>query len=384
MTAIRVGIVGASMDWGWGTNAHLPALQALPEYRVTAVATSRRESADRTAREFGVPLAFTDAAELSGHPEVDLVAVCVRVSAHDELVRTALQAGKHVYCEWPLGRNPTEAADLADLARERAVRHCVGLQARSAPAVAHARKLIDDGYLGRITSASVHAAVPVYGPVIPSAAMAYIYDQTTGATFLDVPGGHTLDALRHLAGDIEKWTAVAATRQPRITLADTGETIANTAPDDISISAVLASGIVAGIHLQGGRTNGSCTSIALSGTEGDLLIRSATDPVIPLTQTDAGEHGRSPDDYDAVTSAPNIGVQIEGLGLWGAQGVGHRLEPIDVPVPSIGIPPGHPAYNVACAYRAFAADITGGTSLAPDFHDAVALHRLIDAIKASV
>src|SRR5690606_8584914 len=102
---IRVGIVGATVTQGgsgWGANAHVPALHALPDYELHAVCTTREETARASAEAFDVPLAFHDMDEMVAHPEVDLVAVVVRVPGHYDLVMTALRAGKPVFCEWPL------------------------------------------------------------------------------------------------------------------------------------------------------------------------------------------------------------------------------------------------------------------------------------------
>ena len=60
---IRVGIIGASMRNGWGRDAHIPALRALPEFEITAVSTSRQETADEMAKHFGIPHAFADLAK---------------------------------------------------------------------------------------------------------------------------------------------------------------------------------------------------------------------------------------------------------------------------------------------------------------------------------
>jgi predicted dehydrogenase len=108
---IRVGVVGATPLRGWGTTAHLPALQALDEFEITAVSTTRLESATATAAAFGIPLAFADDAQLLSHPDVDVVAVSVKVPEHGRLVRAALEAGKHVFCEWPLGLDSGQAAE---------------------------------------------------------------------------------------------------------------------------------------------------------------------------------------------------------------------------------------------------------------------------------
>ena len=102
---IQVGIVGVSPDRGFASIAHIPALQALPEFEITAVCTTRQESAEAAARHFRVPLAFADPAKLAQHPDVDLVTVSVKVPDHYAPVMAAIEAGKHVYCEWPLGRD---------------------------------------------------------------------------------------------------------------------------------------------------------------------------------------------------------------------------------------------------------------------------------------
>ena len=102
---IRVGIVGANPSRGFASIAHIPALQALADFEISAVCTTRQDSADAAARHYGVPLAFCDAEKLARHPDVDLVAVSVKVPDHYLPVMAAIEARKHVYCEWPLGRN---------------------------------------------------------------------------------------------------------------------------------------------------------------------------------------------------------------------------------------------------------------------------------------
>jgi predicted dehydrogenase len=88
---IRVGIVGASMRNGWVRDAHIPAVSALPEFAITAVSTSRQETADETAKHFGIPHAFADPYKMVQHPDVDLVSICVRVPFHHQLGMAAFE-----------------------------------------------------------------------------------------------------------------------------------------------------------------------------------------------------------------------------------------------------------------------------------------------------
>src|SRR5262249_47367408 len=99
---IRVGIVGASASRGVAQIAHMPALKALPQFETVAVGPSRRETAEAAARHYGARFAFADAGEMARHPDIDLVTVSVKVPDHLAPVMAAIEAKKHVYCEWPL------------------------------------------------------------------------------------------------------------------------------------------------------------------------------------------------------------------------------------------------------------------------------------------
>src|SRR5437762_13786690 len=94
-TRIRVGIIGANPDRGWAAQAHIPALQSLSDdFEITALATSRRESADAASKLFRVSVAFDNHEDLVNSAAVDVVAVTVKVPYHLELATAALEAGK--------------------------------------------------------------------------------------------------------------------------------------------------------------------------------------------------------------------------------------------------------------------------------------------------
>src|ERR671917_2634517 len=149
---IRLGFVGANVRASWASRAHFPALLASPDVELTAVCTTRPDSAEEAREAFGAKLAFHDYREMVASPEIDAVAVVVRVPSHYEPTRAALEAGKHVYTEWPLGRTTAEAEELAALARAKGVRTVVGLQARVDPALLYMKELIKAGYVGEVLS----------------------------------------------------------------------------------------------------------------------------------------------------------------------------------------------------------------------------------------
>src|SRR5258706_11608444 len=177
---IRVGIIGANPDRGWAAQAHIPALKSLPDdFEITALSTSRRQSADAAGKLFGVPLAFDNPQGLVNSADVDVVAVTVKVPYHLELATAALDAGKAVYCEWPLGNGLNEAEKLAALAKKKNVLAVAGLDGRSAPSVAYVRDLIKQGYVGEVLSTTLIGSGMGWGATVP-AFNAYLNDKKNG------------------------------------------------------------------------------------------------------------------------------------------------------------------------------------------------------------
>src|SRR5262245_33227244 len=127
---IRLGMVGANINANWALESHYPALLASPDVELTAVCTTRRESAEEARDALGARFAFSDWREMVKSPEIDAVAVVVKVTEHFGPTKGALEAGKHVFTEWPLGKNSAEAEELAALARGSGLQTVVGLQAR--------------------------------------------------------------------------------------------------------------------------------------------------------------------------------------------------------------------------------------------------------------
>src|SRR3989449_1107052 len=220
---IRVGIIGANPDRGWAAQAHIPASKSLSDdFEITALSTSRRESAAAASKRFGVPLAFDNHQELVKNDAVDVVAVTVRVPYHLELATAALDAGKAVYCEWPLGNGLNEAKTLAALAKKKGVLAVAGVQALPAPTVAYVRDLIKQGYVGEVLSTSLIGSGMGWGRTVEPF-NAYMNNKKTGATMLSVPLAHTADALCHCLGEIRELSATMTVRRKSYTITCTGE-----------------------------------------------------------------------------------------------------------------------------------------------------------------
>src|SRR3982074_309904 len=267
---LGVGIIGVSPTRGWAATAHIPALRALPNYEIRALSATSPEAARAAGEAFGVVAVFSHHDQLVPQPDVDVVAVTVKVPHHRELVTAAIAAGKAVYCEWPLGRDVADARAMAAVAAKQGVRTVVGLQARQAPAIEFVQRLLRDGYVGEVLSTTmVGLSIPGDVVVQPNA---YMLDKAEGANGLTMPIGHSLDALSYLLGEFADLSAVSDLRRPLITIEETRERIVKTAPDQIAVIGTLTSGATASIHIRDAVAGGTGVLWGNNGNEGTLPL----------------------------------------------------------------------------------------------------------------
>ena len=351
---IRVGIVGATVTTGgsgWGANAHVPAIDILPDYELKAVCTTREETAQASKEKFGADLAFTDINEMAAHPDVDLVAVVVRVPWHYDLVMAGLRAGKPVFCEWPLGANLKQAEEMEELARQRNLNTIVGLQGRSAPALMYARDLVVQGYIGEVLAANM--TVIAQQQLERGAGRVWQREHKNGANTLTISGGHAIDALCFVLGEFSEVSARTKTMITEWKDTDTNTMVKVDAPDSISVAGVLQSGVEVAYQALAVPHNPSGTRFEIYGREGTLVV--------------------------------NGNANIGPSGLFGSKGNDPLAEmppPDEYLLTPEGTPAGPPR-NVAQAYVRYADSVQKGKPEAPDFGDAVKRHHLLDAIERS-
>jgi predicted dehydrogenase len=349
---IRLGFVGANVRSVWASQSHFPALLASPDVELTAVCTTRPETAEEARTAFGAKLAFSDWREMVGSSEIDAVAVVVRVPEHYGPTRAALEAGKHVYTEWPLGRNTGEAEELAAIARSAGVQTVVGLQSRVSPTLMYMKELLESDYVGEVLSINVSGFRVTQTQLTSS--RTWQADASSGANTLTIAFGHVVDALRFVAGDFARVRSLVTVQTPHWHETDTGRTVQVTSPDNVLVSGQLASGAVASVHV-------AAVPWAGRGFRMEVYGRSGT---LEVTGSVSSQRG-------------------ETLRLRGARGT-NELADLELPdrfnfVPS-DFPRGDP-FNVGQMYALFADAIRSGSNRAPTFETAVGLHRFLDAIQ---
>jgi predicted dehydrogenase len=348
---LRVGLIGAGGRWGpW---AHVPALQGLPETELFAVCTAHADTAQAAAEKYGVKRAYSDVKALGTDPQVEAALVAVRVPAHYALAKDALEAGKHVYCEWPLGANTREAEELAALARKKNLHTMVGLQRRASPAYLHMRELIADGYVGEVLS--VNMTLMNSGVLTRTSDRTWQRDVTLGANSLTITFGHVFDALCMVVGELTEVSAVVATRVPQWFETDTKKYVDVTSPDNIMIQGRLASGAIVNAYVGVHPYHGSGHRFEIYGTQGTLMM------------VGGGEAGQE-------SERRIVGGKKDDKALQELP-VPDRLKWVPEGVRSVGR-----AYDVGQMWVKFAQAIRGGAPVEADFDHAVRRHRTLDAI----
>src|SRR4051794_21139285 len=154
MRTINVGLIGA----GFMGKAHSLAYAAMPMFFWPAPAIPHRrtiadvtpEIADEAALRFGFERSTADWREIVADPEIDLVDVATPNHMHAEIAIAAAEAGKAIICEKPLARSGDEAQGMYDAVQRAGVVNMVAFNYRRTPAVALARRYIDEGAIGRV------------------------------------------------------------------------------------------------------------------------------------------------------------------------------------------------------------------------------------------
>ena len=349
---LRLGFVGANVNSTWASQSHFPALLASPDVEFTAVCTTRPESAEEARQAFGAKLAFHDFREMAASPDIDAIAVVVRVPSHYEPTRAAIEGGKHVYTEWPLGRNTAEAVELADMAREKGVQTAVGLQSRVSPALMYIKELIEADYVGEVLSCSLTTMRD--GALARPTGRTWQRDASLGANTLTIANGHVIDALRFVAGDFARVSCMVSTQAKEWYETDTEQYVEVASPDNVRVSGQLQSGAAASVHVGAAPWAGSGYRMEIYGREGTLVA----------TGSVSSQRG-------------------EMLRVQGAQR-SHHLEDLEIPDRFVYVPADFPQgdpFNVGQMYSLFAEAVRTGQNRLPTFDTAVDLHRFIDTIQ---
>ncbi len=370
----------AMIGGGFMGKAHALAYAAMPMFFWPAPAIPRRkilvdvgpEAAAEAAARYGFEESSTDWRSVVARPDIDIVDICTPNDSHAPIAIAALEAGKHVISEKPLARTGDEALTMLEAARRAGTTTMVAFNYRRTPAVALARKYIEDGRIGRILN--FRGTYLQDWSADPSSPRSWRFqkDIAGSGTVGDI-GTHVIDFARYLVGEIASVNAMVhnyISRRPiqQGGLDKLGTAARSDAPlgdidvDDEMITLLrFENGAVGSIEATRnafGRSNyltfeihGEGGSIAFDYERmGELKVMFADDP---------------PDSkgFRTVHTGP---AHPYGAGLW--------------PIPALGT--GYGETKIIECFD-FLSAIVAGTQPSPSFEDGYRISRIADAILAS-
>lgn len=152
---IGIGVIGM----GWMGTVHSRSYRLLNDRfhdntvraRLVICADNVAHRAEEARESLGFAEATTVWQDVIAHPDVQVVNIAAPNFLHKEMVQAATDAGKHIFCEKPVGRTPQETAEIESLASQAGVMSFVGFNYRWAPMVQHCKNLIDSGKFGTLT-----------------------------------------------------------------------------------------------------------------------------------------------------------------------------------------------------------------------------------------
>ena len=377
MKNINVGLIGG----GFMGKAHSLAYAAVPMFfwpsKVMPVKHTLAEFTDAMAADaatrFGFENSTSDWKSIIENPDIDLVDIATPNNSHAEIAIAALAAGKHVICEKPLARTVEEAAAMYEAARKSNSVNMVAFNYRRTPAVALAKKYIDDGSIGKIIN--FRATYLQDWSADPESPLSWRFQKSVaGSGAVGDILTHVLDMARYLAGEVTEVSAMTnhiITERP---LQQSGsDSLGNSkggadAPkgavdveDEVLSLLKFANGAIGSVEATRnawGRNN--FITLEIHGTEGSIAFNYENrDQLEVCFKSDEGDRRG----FRTVYTGPN---HPNGGALW--------------PIPALGI--GYGETKIIEAHDLFTA-IAGGEPVRPDFGDGYQVALIDDAILRS-
>ena len=214
MTEIGVGVIG----FGWMGQAHSRAYRDIPVYygdsgirpKLAAVADNVPARLDLARDNFGFGWGTLDWHELIDRDDVDVVDITAPNALHQEIAEAAAAAGKHIFCEKPVGISPEATAAIERAGRHAGIISGCGYNYRWAPLVQYTHQLIGDGRLGKLTHYRGRF-FSMYGrDRLGLLSWRFIQDEAGYGVLSDIMS-HAIDMAQYMCGPIRRVVATKET-----------------------------------------------------------------------------------------------------------------------------------------------------------------------------
>lgn len=352
---LRVGIISAA----WGAKAHLPAWRSLDGVEVTAICTSRPETAAKAAEDFKVARAFHDFRAMAADPEIDIVDCGTRPPLRFAMVMAALGAGKHVYNGIPFAKDLADARAMTDAWRKAGTVAVVDAFMQAVPAMVQMKAMVDAGWIGEVFGADIAFEVPLFSAAqtnVPG--YVWFADAANGASAGRNLGSHMLNLLVHFFGPVSSVAADISLALKEWPL--DGEIIRPEVPDRASLLLRHASGVPTRLEANWCKIGGEGFRFSVWGSKGRLEARA---PVFPMAHDTRLFGTREP--ALGTAAMEEIAVGPEYLTVPGCRAVAGR--------PETGL------LALASIFAKMRDAIGGAGAAAPDFAQALHVQEVVEA-----
>lgn len=364
MRSVGVGLIGT----GFMGKSHALAYRnaravlgsELPVARLELLCDTPAERAAAMADQFGFARDTGNWRALIADPAVDVVCITTPNKLHHQMALAALAAGKHVHCEKPMALTLAEAEEMAAAAAAAGAKTMVGYNYLHNPAFAHARRLVEEGAIGRI----VHVRGWVDEDYQADPDLPWTWRATLGEAGLGALGDigcHLVGMVCRLAGPVESLTADMATVHPTRRSPEGGPA---RPVENEDVAGVL-------VRFQGGATGTLAVSRSAWGRKNRLGFEiHGTRGMVIFDQERMNELRLYRAEGPAATQGFTTILTGPAHPPYGAfvPAPGHQIGMNDLKTLEAG---------------AFLAEIAGGPKAGPDFAEALVFERVIHAVAES-
>jgi predicted dehydrogenase len=374
---LNVGLIGA----GFMGKAHSLAYVAMPMFFWPAPAIPVRKTivdvdaatAAVAAERFGFENSSGDWRSVIDDPTIDIVDIATPNHLHAEIAIAAAAAGKHIISEKPLARDGAEAKTMYDAVKNAGIVHMVAFNYRRTPAVALAKKYIDEGAIGEIMN--FRGTYLQDWSADPDGPLSWRFQKKiAGSGSLGDIGTHVVDLARYLCGEITQvntqlktWVKTRPIQSGTVDKLGTGTKDASAARAEVDVDDEVLSllefengaiGSLEATRNAHGRNN--FLTFEIHGSLGSIYFNyERRDELQVAFANDQGDRKG----FRTVYTGP---AHPYGEGLW--------------PIPALGI--GYGETKIIEAYDFIKAIVEGG-EVSPNFKDGYQINLIADAMAAS-
>jgi predicted dehydrogenase len=370
---VRVGLIGYQFMGKAHSNAYLNVgkffdLDATPVMQ--AVCGRNRTAVKEFARKWGWASYETDYRKLVKRKDIDLIDICTPNNSHRDIVMAAAEAGKAIACEKPLAMNVAEAEEMLKAVRAAKIRHMIWFNYRRCPAIGLAKRLIDEGRIGRVFHVrAVYLQDWIVDPKFPLAWR--LQKEVAGSGAHGDLNAHLIDLARYLVGEMTEVVGLAKTFIKTRPVESKGGGLAGkagkgkgkvTVDDAVLFLAHFAGGAVGSFEatrFASGRKN--YNRIEINGSKGSLVFLFEKMNELQFFSRQDPEHAQG---FKTILATEPVHPYMEAY--W---------------------PPGH-ILGYEHTFVNQASDLINGVArnkpLKPDFSDGLACQKVMDAVLESV